>query len=123
MADKCILNPEQDCLGLIRAQELEKDIVMLRKEMTDAKSRNELAHKEFYNRLAVIDAHNKVQDAHYEHIIEKLTDITEKLSNVSTRISTLEFKPAKKWETVAEKVLMLVLGAVAAVVFAKIGLQ
>jgi len=116
MSEKCILDPERDCLGLMKAREIEE-------ELDDLRAHNEKNHKEFFDRLATIEAHNKVQDAHYEHIIEKLTDITDKLSSLGTRLAAIEFRPAKKWESIAEKIIWFVIAAVLGLVFAKIGLQ
>lgn len=116
MSEKCILDPERDCLGLMKAQKLEE-------EVADLRAHNDGSHKEFFNRLAVLEAHNQVQDAHYSHIIEKLSDITDKLGNLSTRISAIEFKPAKKWESIAEKVLLAIVGAVIGFMMTKLGFK
>ena len=116
MSEKCILDPERDCLGLMKAQKLEE-------EVADLRAHNDGSHKEFFNRLAGLEAHNQVQDAHYSHIIEKLSDITDKLSSLSTRISAIEFKPAKKWESLAEKALFAIIGAVIVYAMNKLGFK
>lgn len=115
MSEKCIVNPERDCLGLIKAEELEKNL-------RDMQERNDRSHKEFYKRLADLERHNEVQDANYLHILEKLTDITEKLGDLSTRLANIEFKPAKRWESVVENIIFLVVAAVVGFVIARIGL-
>ena len=115
MADRCIVNPNQECLGLIRAEQLER-------EFEEFKKHNEESHREFYNRLSVLESHNQVQDAHYEHIIEKLTDVTSKLSDISKRLAALELKPAKKWDSVVEKVVWALIAAVLTLALTKIGL-
>lgn len=114
MSDKCILDPERDCLGIMKAQELEKDFDELRQ-------RNEKSHKEFFNRLAALESHDKLQDLHYTHIMEKLGDITDKLSSLSTRIATIEIKPAKRWDGIVEKVIFTVIGAAASYIAMKLG--
>lgn len=116
MSEKCIIDPERDCLGLMKAQKLEEEVL-------DLRTRNDSSHKEFFDRLAVLEAHNQVQDAHYSHIIEKLSDITDKLSSLSTRISAIEFKPAKKWESIAEKALLAIVGAVIGFMMTKLGFK
>lgn len=116
MSDKCILDPERDCLGIMKAQELEKDFDELRQ-------RNEKSHKEFFNRLAALESHDKLQDLHYTHIMEKLSDITDKLSSLSSRIATIEFKPAKRYEGIVEKAIWLVVGAVISYFLVEIGLK
>lgn len=116
MAEKCVLNPNQECVGLMKAEQVEK-------ELEELKKHNEESHREFYNRLSVLESHNQVQDAHYEHIIEKLTDVTDKLSDISKRLAVLELKPAKKWESVAEKVMWALIAAVLTLALTKIGLS
>lgn len=115
MAEKCVLNPNQKCLGLMKADQIEKEFEELRRH-------NEESHREFYNRISVLESHNQVQDAHYEHIIEKLTDVTSKLSDISKRLAALELKPAKKWESTVEKVVWALIAAVLTLALTKIGL-
>lgn len=122
MADKCILDPNVDCRGLIRAGELAKDIQAVEKDVEELRERNDRNHKEYFDRLALLEAHNKVQDAHYEHIIEKLTDITNKLSSLSARIASIETKPGKRWDSMVEKGLGIVLAAVLGYILAHAGL-
>ena len=116
MSDKCILDPERYCLGLMKAQELEKDF-------DDFRQRNEKSHKEFFNRLASLESHDKLQALHYTHIMEKLSDITDRLSSLSSRIATIEFKPAKRYEGIVEKIIGLVVAAVVGYFMAKLGLK
>lgn len=115
MAEKCVFNPDSDCVGFAKAEELKKEVEELRKH-------NDESHKEFYNRISVLESHNQVQDAHYEHIIEKLTDVTSKLSDISKRLAALELKPAKKWESTVEKVAWALIAAVLTLALTKIGL-
>ena len=112
--DKCILDPERDCLGLIQAKKLEEDL-------SDLRSRNDSSHKEFFDRIAILESHNKIQDVHYEHIIEKLSDITDKLASLGTRIAAIEIKPAKRWDGIVEKFIFTVIGAAASYIAMKLG--
>lgn len=123
MPEKCILNPSNDCLGLIRAEELAKNIQALEHNMEATRDHNEKSHKEFYDRLSLLEAHNKVQDVHYEHIIEKLNTITNELTSLSSRIASIESKPAKRWESVIEKIISLFIAAFFGYMFSKTSLQ
>lgn len=53
---------------------------------------------------------------------EKQTTMADKVDTIDTKVTAIEQKPAKRWESVVEKVLFLVIGAVVAFVLAKIGL-
>lgn len=123
MEEKCILDPQKDCLGLMRAELLEREISDLKKDIEDIRERNNTSHSEFYNRLVVLEKHNEVQDIHYEHIIEKLGDITSKLNSVVEKIAIIESKPGKKWENLVGQIIGLVVAAIVAVVLSRIGLS
>lgn len=123
MEEKCILDPQKECLGLMRAELLEREMSDLKKDIEDIRERNNSSHSEFYNRLMILEKHNEAQDIHYEHIIEKLGDITTKLNSVVEKIAAIESKPGKKWENMVSQIFGLVLAAIVAVVFTKIGLK
>ena len=55
--------------------------------------------------------------------MEKLSDITDRLSSLSSRIATIEFKPAKRYEGIVEKIIGLVVAAVVGYFMAKLGLK
>lgn len=48
--------------------------------------------------------------------------IKDDVGEIKEDVKTLTMKPAKRWETAAEKVLICILSAVIAVVFSRIGL-
>lgn len=121
--NKCILNPAVDCLGLIRAEELAKDIQHTEQDLIDLREHNEKNHKEYFDRLALLEAHNKVQDAHYEHIIEKLTNINDQLVGLCTRIAAIEAKPGKRWESVVGQIIGIVVAALVGAVIVRLGLK
>lgn len=144
MDEKCILNPERDCLGLMKAEELEKDI-------QDMRGRNEKSHKEFFDRLAILEKQEGIHGEQYKNIIEKLSDMAAGLSelkldskgvisaltplthrvesleskyqSISEDVTTLKEKPAKRWEGIVEKVIGLVVAAVVGFILARMGLS
>lgn len=122
MEEKCILDPQKDCLGLMKGHLLEKDIEEIRRDVDDIRERNNKSHSEFYDRLAVLEKHNEVQDVRYEHIIEKLADITNKLNGLVEKIAAIEGKPGKKWENLVGQIIGLVVTAVVLFVLSKLEL-
>lgn len=144
MEEKCILDPNRDCLGLIKARELEA-------ELDDFRKRNDTSHKEYYDRLAVLERQNAVQNEQYRNIMEKLVSVTdnlvelkdgnrelvEKLSPLNHRVDDLEKKydsvaadvkmikekPVKRMDGIIDKVLWFFIAAVLTIIAAKIGLQ
>ncbi len=59
------------------------------------------------------------EQSHQTEAIERIEKNVEKLDN---KVEVLEHKPGKRWESVVEKIIMLLVGAVIAFLLAKIGL-
>ena len=68
------------------------------------------------------DALNKLTTS-VEVMASKMDSMSKSLDKVNTRLSEQEAKPGKRWEAVVEKVIFLVIGAVIAFLFAKLGLS
>lgn len=144
MQEKCILDPERDCLGLMKAQELEKDF-------NEFSRRNTESHDRFFRRLEDLEKHEVIQKEQYNHIKDKLSGLSDDLSelkadskevvaklsplahkveslenvseSVKREVETLKEKPAKRWESIVEKIIGLVVAAVVGFVLAKLGLS
>ena len=56
------------------------------------------------------------------HQTEATDRIEKNVEKLNGKVEALEKKPVKKWETVTEKILMLIIGAVVALVLSQIGL-
>lgn len=75
-----------------------------------------------------IDAVNRLATAvevmatEQKHQSEATAKIDEKVATLTDKVDAIEKKPAKRWETVAEKALLVVVGAVVAYLLAKVGL-
>ena len=108
MPDKCIINPEWDCLGLMNAKELEKDL-------EDFREHNSANHKEFFNRLAVIDKMDAIQAEQNKQIIEKLDQL-------AADVAELKSKPGKHWDGMVEKIISVLVAAIVGFMLAKFGM-
>ena len=82
MSEKCILDPERDCLGLMKARELEKDVNELRKQ-------NSSSHERIFDRLGELEKQEGIQVLQYEHILEKLDQL-------AGDVKELKAKPGKR---------------------------
>lgn len=58
-----------------------------------------------------------------KHQTEAMADIKKDVGELGGKVDSLEKKPAKKWERIVDILLSLVVGAIAALVFSKIGLS
>ena len=104
MPEKCILDPERDCLGLMKARELEKDVNELRKQ-------NSSSHERIFDRLGELEKQEGIQLVQYEHIMEKLDQL-------AGDVKELKAKPGKRWE----KAIGILVAAVLGFMLARLGL-
>lgn len=80
---KCLLDPERDCYGLIKAKELED-------ELNEFKRQNHDSHVRLFNGLASLESTTKVQAERYRQIDEKLDDIADSIAGVSGKVDGIE---------------------------------
>lgn len=106
---QCIQDPERECLGLIKAKELEKQLSSLK---ADASKKRE----EIFRRLTEVERAGAKIDTHLEHIRDTL-------ETVKTDLIDLKSKPAKRWDSVTEKAIMLTVGAFIAYILGQVGLS
>lgn len=107
--NKCILNPERDCLGLIEARRVEKSLE--RHEMESAASMTKQGE-----RLGTLERQMAVHETNYLHILTTLNSINEK-------VTILESKPAKRWEKILTVAITAVVTALVAFVLSRLGLS
>lgn len=118
MVEKCILDPQRDCIGLTEAILLKKRI----EDLEEAQTKSSKFREDFYN-------WQKEQIVFQAQTIEQIKAMNVKSDTTNAKIDKViewqedqQQKPAKRWEAIVDKVLMLFVGAVAAYVFTKIGL-
>ena len=111
MADKCIFDPQRDCLGLAEAMLLEKRI----EDLEEWRKKSDKFHNDFYD-------WQRGQIARDAKLDEQLKNMDRNINKVIKWQEDQQQKPEKRWEAIVDKVLMLFVGAVVAYVLAKIGL-
>ena len=109
---KCIIHPERDCIGLAEA-------VILRKRIEDLEEWREKSskfHNDFYDwQRGQIDRDARVD--------EKITTIGANVNKIIKWQEDQQMQPAKRWESIVDKIIMLIIGAVFALVVSKLGLS
>lgn len=105
---KCIVYPERDCLGLQKAN-------MLEKQMAEWKEQSRSTHKEFFDRIRELEKAQAVQREQYDTILEKLEELTKSVAELSA-------KPAKRWESVIAAVISAVVSGLVVFAMTRIGL-
>lgn len=109
--DKCIINPERDCIGKAAALKLEMRIEQLEKWQESSRE----FHESFYNwqrsqiaRDAKLDEQLKAMNANLEKVVEYQEG--------------QKSKPGNRWDAIVDKAIWAVLAAIIAFVLAKFGL-
>lgn len=100
MPEKCTDNP-RDCPLLPRVEALEK-----------ANEQHSDTHREIFRRLGGLESDTAVQGKQLENIDEKLNDIKADQRSILQEVEALKAKPAKRWDSVIDKLIASVLGAV-----------
>ena len=111
MDEKCILDPERDCIGKAEAAKLEGRIKALEECREDSKD----FHTKFYD-------WQREQIAREARLDEKLTGMDDNIKKVLAKQAACELKPGKRWDAIVDKAIWAVLAAVIAFVLAKVGL-
>lgn len=75
MDDKCILDPQRDCLGLRRAEEVSGDVKALDRRLSEFQQAVAETNGRFGGRIGKLEAHNEVQDEQVRQIKETQSEI------------------------------------------------
>ena len=97
--------------------ENEKIVIKLQ-EVADKAARNEGRIKKLENESAVL--HQLATSVAV--MVEKMQSIDQKVTKLDGEFEEIKSKPAKRWESIVEKIIMSVLAAVIGFVLAKLGI-
>lgn len=76
MADeKCLLDPNRDCYGVKRADEVAGEVRALDKKLTEYQQNVSETHNRFGGRIGKLESHNEVQDEQMKQIKEAQREI------------------------------------------------
>ena len=97
--EKCIINPERDCIGKEYALKLESRIKNLEEWREDSKD----FHSKFYD-------WQREQIARDAKLDEQLKTINSNIAKVLTWQETEQSKPGKRWETIIAAIIAAAVG-------------
>ena len=103
----CILDPQRDCLGLARAE-------MLEKQVEEYREKSSKDHREMYDRIRQLEIANARTDTQYGQIMETL-------GALKADMAELKAKPARRWDSIVDKILLGVIGASVVYIMAQVG--
>lgn len=96
--------PDHECIMESRIAALE-----------GASKNHSSTHEKIFDRLRLIETENAVQNAHYESISGKLDELT-------SMVKELNGKSGKRWDSMVDKILWLVVGGVVSLLLVGVGL-
>ena len=92
--DKCIIDPERDCIGKAAAVLLEKRIEDLEKWQADSKK----FHSDFYD-------WQRMQIARDARLDEQLSYMSKNIQKLLTQQEACALKPARRWDAIIDKAI------------------
>nr|DAW30347.1 MAG TPA: hypothetical protein [Caudoviricetes sp.] len=96
--EKCIIDPQRDCLGLQKADMLEKQITELRESARGT-------HKEMFDRIRELEKVEAARNEQYNNIMKKLDKLIEWQE-------TEQQRPGRQWSDIKSKVVVAVLSSI-----------
>lgn len=116
MDEKCILDPERDCIGKAAAAKLEARLGLLERTVEKNHDNASRTHKEFFERIRAIETATAVQTEQYKTILEKLDALTDSVAKVTSSVSDIQAEPGKDWKDLKKSIRWAVLAAIIAAV-------
>ena len=108
MGEKCIIDPARDCLGIAKAEMLEKQMDEYRRQARDT-------HSQLFNRIRDLEKADAARNEQYKQIMEKLDQLLE-WQNAQQN------KPQAFVDDLKGKSIWAVLAAAIAFILGRIGL-
>ncbi len=108
MGEKCIIDPARDCLGLAKAEMLEKQVDEYRRQARET-------HSQLFDRIRELERAESARGEQYKQIMEKLDQLLEWQE-------TQQKKPQAFVDDIKGKVVWAVLAAIIAFILGRIGL-
>lgn len=91
------------------------DVLRVEQQLKDLIEQNGKDHKELREDMNQYKTAEAVQEVQYKNILEKL-------DNISADVAILKAKPGKRWDSVVEKCLLLLVGAIMSYLLTRLGL-
>lgn len=110
MSEKCLIDPTRDCLGLAKAEILEKRI----SDLEEWKINSSKFHETFYD-------YQREQIARDARLDEQLKTMNANITKLVTWQEGQVKKSGLRWDSIVDKVLLAVVGAIVVYIMTQIG--
>ena len=122
MDERCPSDPQWECLGLIKARELEGDLGELKEAFNELRRQNSHRHGQIFDQIHILEKGDLARSLQYDSIMSTLKSLAESIDLLGKRLSELEMKPARRWENVVKRLLGMAVAALGAFLLGKFGL-
>lgn len=113
--EKCLIDPARDCLGLAKAEMLEKQIAEYRQQSRET-------HSELYGRITALEKADVKRNEQYEKIMDKLNDMQADINKALLSIAEFKERSGKRWDKIVDKILLMIITACVGYILIKFGL-
>lgn len=87
------------------------DLTRLEQQLKDLQKQNGEDHKELRDRIGKVELTNAVQNERYDSILGKLDMLTASHDTLNRKLSELEAKPGRRWESMVGYIISAIVGA------------
>ena len=108
MGEKCVQYPDRDCLGLQKAN-------MLERQMEEYRRQSRETHSQMFERILALEKAESARREQYDNIVEKLDKLI-------AWQETEQSVPRKRWDAIVDKIIWAVLAAIIAFILGRLGL-
>lgn len=119
MEEKCILDSKRDCIGLAEAVLLRKRI----EDLEEGQLKSSKFREDFYKWQTEQIVFQTQTNQQFKTIDEKSDITNEKIDKIIAWQESQQMKPAKRWESIVDKIVMLAVGAIFALITTQLGLS
>ena len=103
----CIIDSQRECLGLARIESVEE-------QLREHREKSSKDHREMFDRIRALEIANAKTDTQYGQIMETL-------GALKADINELKAKPARRWDSIVDKILLGFISAVLVYIMTQIG--
>lgn len=117
--EKCPLDPQRDCLGLIKAGEREGD---LEEEFGELRRQSSNSHERVFDQIHTLEKGDLARSPQYDNIMSARKSLAGSMDLRSKRLSEIVRRPARRWEDTVKQILGIAVAALRALLLGKFGL-
>lgn len=101
----------------------DSDITYLKEAIANLEKRNSESHERLFNRLEDLEKKDSARDRDFAHMMERFGELVEDLKGVTNRLSSVEQKPAKRWDSFVGYIISAFVAGFIGFMFAKLGMK